>query len=83
MDARLDTLTDKLCQVNIRVGYIVWQQAEMGSYKVASSPVASKDENDGSGSADDAKDNDNGSSSNDEMSTWYTYPFVTHDKKGK
>ena len=36
---------------------------------MASSPVASEDENDGSGSADDAEDDDDGSPSDDEMST--------------
>ena len=69
MDARLDTLTDELCQVNTYVGRITRQQAKMGGYKVASSPVAFEDENDGSGSADDAKDDDDGSSSDDKMST--------------
>ena len=69
IDARLDTLTDELCQVNTYVGRIARQQAEMGGYKVASSPVASEDENDGSGSADDAEDDDDGSLSDDKMST--------------
>ena len=69
MDDRLDTLTNELCQVNTCVGHIAWQQAEMGGYKMASSPVASEDENDGSSSADDAEDDDDGSPSDDEMST--------------
>ena len=76
MDARLDTLSDELCQVNTRVGRIVWRQAIMGGYTVASSPEASD------GSANDAEDDDDGLPSDDEMSTWCTYPFVTRDKKG-
>ena len=41
----------------------------MGGYTVASSPEASEDESDGFGSADDAEDDDDGSLSDDEMST--------------
>ena len=41
----------------------------MGGYIVASSPKASEDESDGFDSADDAEDDDNGSPSDDEMST--------------
>ena len=41
----------------------------MGGYKVASSPEASEDESDGSGSVDDVEDGDDGSPSDDEMST--------------
>ena len=69
MDACLDTLSDKLCQVNTRAGLITQQQAVMGGYTMASSLEASKDESDGSGSANDAEDDDDGSPSNDEMST--------------
>ena len=41
----------------------------MVGYTVASSPEASKDVSDGSGSADDAEDDNDGSPSDDEMST--------------
>ena len=41
----------------------------MGGYTVASFPEASKDESDGSGSVDDVEDDDDGSLSDDEMST--------------
>ena len=42
----------------------------MGGYTVASSPKASEDESDdGSGSADNAEDDDDGLPSDDEMST--------------
>ena len=55
MDARLDTLSNELCQVNTRVSRIARRQAVMGGYIVAPSPEASKDESDGSSSADDAE----------------------------
>ena len=58
MDARLDTLSDELCQVNTRVGRITRRQAVIGGFIVASSPSseASEDESDnGSGNADDAE----------------------------
>ena len=32
IDARLDTLSDELCQMNTRVGRITRRQAEMGGY---------------------------------------------------
>ena len=69
MDARLDTLSDELCQVNTRIGRIARQQAVMGGFIVASSPSpeASEDvSDDGSGSDED---DDAGSPSDDEMST--------------
>ena len=58
MDTRLDTLSNELCQVNTRVGRIARRQAEMGCYTVPSTPVAFADESDGSGSPDDANDDD-------------------------
>ena len=73
MDAHLDTLSDELCQVNIRVGHITRRQVVMGGFIVASSlsPEASEDESDnGSDNADDAEQDDNdGSPSDNEMST--------------
>ena len=68
MDARFDTLNDELCQVNTHVDGIARRQAMMGGYTMASSPKASEDENDGSGSADDVEDDDYDSPSDDEMS---------------
>ena len=76
MDARLDTLSDELCQVNIRVGCIARHQAEMGGYTMPSTPMAPSDESD----ADDANDDDDADSdveddgdasspNDDEMST--------------
>ena len=63
MDARLDTLSTELYQVNVRVGHITWRQASMGGFALKAtpsppSPVASnsedKDEDDDAGDDDDA-----------------------------
>ena len=80
MDARLDTLSDELCQVNTRVGHIAWWQARLGGF-VASPfpfPEASEDEDD-DGDSDDDEDEDDSSSGDDEMIAWVTcpLPFVT------
>ena len=82
MDACLDTLSDELCQVNTRVGHITWRQAVIGGYTVASSLEASEDESDGFGNADDAEDDDDGSPSDDEMSSWFTCPLSLVTKRG-
>ena len=86
MDARLDTLSDELCQVNTRVDRIAWQQAAMGGFIVASSlsPPTSEDESD-DGSGSDAADEDDGASlpNDDEMSTWFTYSLSLMTKKGE
>ena len=80
MDARLDTLSMELYQVNVRVGRIARQQATMGGF--ASEPTPSPphpmasdsdteddDDDDDDGDDDDASDNDGDASSTDEMST--------------
>ena len=70
MDARLDILSDELCQVNTCIGRIARRQVVMGGFIVASSPSpsASEDESDeGSGSAD--KDDSASLPSDDKMST--------------
>ena len=76
MDARLDTLSIELYQVNIRVGRITRWQATMGDFAPEASPppppVASdsEDKDDDDGDDDDAFDDDDGdASSTDEMST--------------
>ena len=72
MDARLDTLSDELCQVNTRVGRIAQRQAIMGGFTVAffPSPKASEDESDDGSGSDDVDENDDVVSPNDdEMST--------------
>ena len=68
MDAHLDTLSDELCQVNTCVSCIARQQAVMGGFTFTSSPSppASEDESDDGFGGDDA---DDGSPSDDEMST--------------
>ena len=79
MDARLDTLSTELYQVNIRVGHIAQQQAIIGDFASEASPPPSpvafdfEDEDDDDGDDDDASndddDDDGDASSNDEMST--------------
>ena len=81
MDARLDTLSMKLYQVNVCIGRIARRQASMGGFAHEAtpsppSPVASdsdsedEDDDDGDGDDDDASDDADGdASSTDEMST--------------
>ena len=78
MDARLDTLSMELYQVNVRVGRIARWQATMGGFapKPTSStthPIASnsdaEDDDDDDGDDDDTSDDDGDASSTDEMST--------------
>ena len=77
MDARLDTLSTELYQVNVRVGHIVRRQASMGGFAPEATPSppspvasASGDEDDDDGDDDDASDDDDGDASFvDEMST--------------
>ena len=68
MDARLDTLSAKLYQVNVRVSCIALRQASMGGFALEAtpsppSPMASEFED------DDDDDADGDASSTDEMST--------------
>ena len=77
MDTRLDTLSTKLYQVNVRVGCITRWQATMGRFAPEATPsppppVASdsEDKDDDYSDDDDALDDDDGdASSTDEMST--------------
>ena len=77
MDARLDTLSTELYQVNVRVGCIARQQATMGGFASETSPppppVASDsaaEDDDDDGDDDDAfDDDDRDASSTDKMST--------------
>ena len=77
-DARLDTLSDELCQVNTRVSCIAWRQAIIGGFTVSSSPSpqASEDESDDDGFDGDDADEDDGASflGDEEMTTsqWIT-----------
>ena len=77
MDARLDTLSTELYQVNVCVGHIARRQVSMGGFASEAtpsppSPMASdsKDEDDEDGDDDDALDDVNGdTSSANEIST--------------
>ena len=77
MDARLDTLSTEMYQINVRVGRIARRQVTMGGFASKASPpppppVASdsEDEDDDDGDDNDASNNDDGdASSTDEMST--------------
>ena len=84
IDARLNTLSTELNQVNVRVGRIARWQASMGGITPEAtpsppSPVASafKDEDEDDGDDDDA--------SNDADGDVYLtlLPFVICDKKGE
>ena len=78
MDARLDTLSTELYQVNVRVGRIAQRQAAMGGFAPEPTPspphpIASdsdaEDDDDDDGDDDDASYDDGDASSTDEMST--------------
>ena len=77
MNARLDTLSTELYQVNVRVSRIAQRQATMGGYASEASPpplppVASESEDDGDDDGDDndaSNDDDRDASFTDEMST--------------
>ena len=73
MDACLDTLSDKLRQVNTRVGRIARAQARLGGFveSPSPSPEASADkDDDGDFDNDDDDENEDASSPNDnELST--------------
>ena len=78
MDARLDTLSTELYQVNVRVGRIAQRQTTMGGFAPEPTPspphlMASdfdaEDDDDDDGDDDDASDDDGDASSTDEMST--------------
>ena len=71
--------------MNTRVGRIAQRQASMGGFiaYTFSSPPTSEDENDDGFSSDDADEDDDASSpSDDEMSTWCTYPLLLVTKRG-
>ena len=77
MDARLDTLSTELYQVNARVGRIAWRQATIGGFAPNPTPspphpVAFDSNADDDGDDDDASDDDGDANSTDEMSTWHS-----------
>ena len=78
MDARLDTLSTELYQVNVCVSRITRRQATMGDFAPKPTPspphiVAfdsdAEDDDDDDGDDDDTSDDDRDASSTDEMST--------------
>ena len=86
MDARLDTFSIELYQVNVRVGRIAWRQASMGGFALEatpSPPIPVAFDSDDDGDDDDASnDADGDASSTDEMSTWHSYPLSLVTKRG-
>ena len=74
MDARLDKLSDELCQVNTYVGCIARQQAHLDGFVESPSPSleASEDE-------DSDFDNDNDDEDEDDCLSYLS--FVIRDKK--
>ena len=71
MDARLDTLSDELCQVNTHVGHIARRQARLGGFTTSPSPSleALTNEDGDDGADDDDEDEDASSTSDNEMTT--------------
>ena len=78
MDARLDTLSTELYQVNICVGRIARRQAVMGGFAPEPTPSPphpvvsdfdAEDDDDDDGDDVDASNDDRDASSTDEMST--------------
>ena len=68
MDARLDTLSDELCQVNTHVSRIARQQARLSGFVEYPSPSleASEDEDDDGDFNDDDNNEDKDASSPDD-----------------
>ena len=73
IDARFDTLSIELYQVNIRVSHIALRQAVIGGLTLEASPppppTASEDDVDDATTSEDDDDGDASSSGTDEMST--------------
>ena len=70
MDARLDTLSDELCQLNTRVGRIArWQARLNGFVESPSPPPKASEDDDDFDDDDDDEDGDASSPSDDEIST--------------
>ena len=80
IDARLDTLSMELYQVNVHVGRIAQRQATMGGFAPELTPsppypaafdsdAEDDDDDDDDGDDDDASDDDRDTSSTNEMST--------------
>ena len=87
MNARLDTLTTELYQVNTRVSRIAWRHARLGGFIKSPfpSPEASKDEDDDGNSSDNDDDEDENASSsdNDEITTFQWLALCHSWQKGE
>ena len=69
MDARLDTLSDELCQANTCVSCIARQQARLGGFAASPSPSLEASEDKDGEDGDDGDDADASSSRDDEITT--------------
>ena len=69
MNARLDTLSDELCQVNTHVGHIARRQARLGGFVESPTPSPKTSEDEDDGGDFDGDEDDGASSSNDEEVT--------------
>ena len=87
MDARLDTLSDELCQVNTCVGRIARWQAHLGGFVESPSPSleASEDkDNGGDFNGDDANEDEDASFSSDGEMTASQWLALCHSwQKGE
>ena len=86
MDARLDTLSTELYQVNTHVSCIARRQACLGGFVESPSPPPEASEtseyDDDSYDDNDDEDGDASSSDIDDMSTWHSYPLSLVTKRG-
>ena len=90
MDARIDTLSDELCQVTTHVGRITWRQARLGGFVASPSPTLEAfededaDDGDDGDDDDDDEDEDASSSSDDEITTsqWWLALCHSWQKEG-
>ena len=69
MDARLDTISDELCQVNTCVNHIAQGQAHLSGFVTSPSPSLEALTNEDAEDSDDGDDEDASSSSDDDMMT--------------
>ena len=69
MDARLDTISDELCQVNTCVNHIAQGQAHLSGFVTSPSPSLEALTNEDVEDSDDGDVEDASSSSDDDMMT--------------
>ena len=68
MDARLDSLTNEMCQVNTCIRCVARRDARLGGFAISPSPSPQAFTNE-DGDVSDDEDDDASSSSDDEMTT--------------